>query len=135
MNCVIVDLGINLFKIHIDSCASLHGTGFETFYPLTFLIGLSIRKLRYLLIDIELHLESTKKQKFRKFNPYEEQYSNDVTTTVEFEIKTLMKISTQDEDSGHRILQERYGKATVSRGKAPEMEAVFRPEVFGIFFR
>ncbi|CAF1016125.1 unnamed protein product [Rotaria sordida] len=63
---------IDLFVLHIDSHGTFHGTGFEIFNPLTFLIGLSIRKLRYLLIDIELHLELTKKQKSRKFNPYEE---------------------------------------------------------------
>jgi hypothetical protein len=44
-----------------------------------------------------------------------------------------LKCNFQDEDSGHRIFQEMCEKVTVSCGKAPEIEAVFRPEVFRAF--
>ncbi|CAF1408685.1 unnamed protein product [Rotaria sordida] len=33
----------DLFVLHIDSHGTFHGTGFEIFNPLIFLIGLSIR--------------------------------------------------------------------------------------------
>jgi hypothetical protein len=97
----------------------------------------------FLLFNRYLHIRcSYYNKKERTHRNKKKKVDKNYLYVQHFQLVHQLFILAQDEDSGHHILQDPAGKMRKSHripwettGNSSEMEAVFRPEVFRIFFR